>query len=97
MGFEYNLATFTHAVEIGNLDIMKWLKEIECEWNDVFSIMFAIDANNLENLKWLLDNGCKYNEAVFNYVEGIKSRIHNYSDVIKILKQYDFLCKYYRD
>lgn len=56
---------FNVAATYGNLDIMKWLLENNCPWNE-YTFRFAVKHGNLENIKWLYDNGCPFDSWAFN-------------------------------
>jgi hypothetical protein len=48
---------FALATSTENLEVMKWLKEIECPWGeDTFAK--AVESGNLENMEWLKNRDC---------------------------------------
>ncbi len=62
--YPLTVETFGYAAENGNLDVMKWLKENGCPW-DENTFKYAVVHGNLENMKWLKENGCPWDEYTF--------------------------------
>ena len=50
------------AAEVGNLDVLKWLRENECPW-DRWTCAYAAEHGHLEMLKWARENDCPWDEA----------------------------------
>jgi len=44
----------------GHLDVLAWLKENECPWNEEGTCSAAAERCQLEVLKWLREQGCKW-------------------------------------
>jgi len=63
--------TFANAVINGNLEIIKWLHEIGCSWNEK-ACEYAIEQQNAEVLIWLHENGCLCNDDC-RYCKIVKS------------------------
>ena len=59
-----NTRYLNYATENGNLDTMKGLQAIGCEFRyDTF--MYAAKHGNLDNMKWLLDKGAQFSFDTF--------------------------------
>jgi hypothetical protein len=58
-------STFSVAVEVGNLSILKWLKDEGCPW-DALAFSMAAKAGNMNVLNWLKDEGCPWNATAFS-------------------------------
>lgn len=57
-GLKYDKFTFSSAVNYGHLCIMKWLKDMNCEWDkDCFKYPECVDSTSV--IEWLFEN--KYN------------------------------------
>ncbi len=54
---EWDASVCSHAVELGRLDILKWLKKNGCPWN-VNTCSYAAKNGHLELLKWAQAQGC---------------------------------------
>ena len=52
---KFTTTSFNGIVKIGNLDIMKWLKNHGCTW-DSNTFTCAAEFGNLEKMKWILEN-----------------------------------------
>ena len=48
----------------GHLEVVMWLKENGCKWDEV-SCYGAAKQGHLETLKWMIEHGCPVNKAVF--------------------------------
>ena len=53
----------TEIVTSGCLNLLKWVKENKCPWNEE-SCATAAENGNLKMLKWLRENGCDWNHKV---------------------------------
>ena len=51
----------TIAAKYGQLNILKWARENDCEWNSLTCI-YAAENGHLETLKWARENGCEWNK-----------------------------------
>lgn len=47
----------------GHLDILQWLRENGCPWDDRTCI-YAASGGHLEALRWAMENGCPVNDWV---------------------------------
>jgi len=45
----------------GNVEMLKWMKENGCPWDEEVTATAAVNGN-VEFLKWAVENGCPYNE-----------------------------------
>lgn len=62
--FLWSRFIFPEAAKIGNIEVMKWLKDNGCPFNkETFS--WAAYNGNLENMKWLHSNGCPWDPWTF--------------------------------
>ena len=57
LGFNLSPRIFTAAARHGNLDILMWLKQKNCPW-DENTFHAAAEHGDLLNMKWLKQNGC---------------------------------------
>ena len=55
---------FDKAVEHGNLEVMKWLRENGCPWH-TNTFTTGIIYGNLDVLNWLHENDCPWNKNTF--------------------------------
>ena len=51
------------AAGAGQLDILKWLRQHKCPWND-YSLMDAAAYGHLDVIQWAIENGCAMNATV---------------------------------
>lgn len=58
---EYDFDPCTEAVSNGNLNLLKWLHDHKCPWNEDICSTAALNGN-LEILKYLHENKCFWNE-----------------------------------
>ena len=56
---ESQLAIMNKAVDVESLNLIKYLRHQNYEWNET-TVMSAVFRNNLEITKYLYDNGCKF-------------------------------------
>ena len=56
-----NLSSCTKAASLGRLDVLKYLHELSCPWNEFTCSMAAI-GGHLDVLKYLHENGCTWDE-----------------------------------
>ena len=49
--------TSVYAAENGHLEVLKWLRENGCPWNE-WTCKNAAGNGHLEILKWARENGC---------------------------------------
>lgn len=59
---EYN--SIEKAVDNGNLENTRWLKEQGCPWSSKVFELAALNGN-LENMKWLREEGCPWDQRTF--------------------------------
>jgi hypothetical protein len=45
------------------LDVLKWLRQHKCPWND-YSLIDAAGRGHLDVMQWAIDNGCPMNASV---------------------------------
>jgi len=64
LGFKLSAEIFEAAATKGNLEIMKWLKKMNCPWN-AWVFYYATEHDSLDNMKWLKENGCPWNGETF--------------------------------
>jgi hypothetical protein len=57
LGFKLSKHIFEAAVKQNNLNILIWLKQKNCPW-DEYTFALAAEYGNLVILKWLKENGC---------------------------------------
>ncbi len=48
------------AVQSDHLEVLKFLREINCPWDQI-TYKFALKLGNNEMIKWMVDNGCPTN------------------------------------
>ena len=49
------------AADHGHLDVLKWLRENGCPWDEE-TCAYAARGGHLEVLKWARENGCPWDE-----------------------------------
>lgn len=47
------------AAEGGHLDVLQWLRQRHCPWNDMVTYSAAV-RGHLDLLRWAIDHGCPY-------------------------------------
>ena len=47
----------------GKLDVLKWLRQHRCPWDD-WSLISAADCGHLDVMQWAIENGCPMNASV---------------------------------
>lgn len=50
------------AAEGGHIDILKWLRDNKCPWDDSLCMRGAARGGHIYVLKWLKENGCVWDE-----------------------------------
>ena len=58
-GLPKNKLICKYAILTGQLEVLKWARSINCEW-DLWSCMYAVRSKNIEILKWVHNNGCPW-------------------------------------
>ncbi len=58
--------TFENAALKGDLEIMKYLKDNNCEYG-ISTFCCAAKNGNLKNMIWLKQNGCYFDDWTFEY------------------------------
>ena len=53
--------TCANAAKNGHLEVLKWLRENGCPWDD-WTCLYAAEYGHLEVLKWVRENGCPWDE-----------------------------------
>lgn len=69
-----------HAAAIGDLEMLKWLRDERCPW-DAGVTVAAAQGGHLEVLKWARQNGCQINFSTSMYVAEI-----GHLEILKFLK-----------
>jgi len=67
------------AASRGHLEVLKWLRENGCPWDEKTCAVAAGD-NYLDILKYLHDNGCPWDERCYEYT-------WNYMDILRYLHE----------
>ena len=68
-GSIWNPETFTFATKCENMELLEWLVEKKCPWDET-ATRSAASMGNSEMLKWLIDKGCPCDEDVRNCMRG---------------------------
>jgi hypothetical protein len=66
------------AARFGDLDIVKYLREIGCELGGPWTCRQAAHNGRLEILKWLRDHGCPWDSAT-----PTTANYHEHWDILK--------------
>ena len=89
--YEFDRYTFGRAFRNGNLDNLKWLKNMGCEWGDFEEYSYSRIVNealvyngSLENIHWAKENGFQFNEI--SYVVAAK---YGNVRILQWLKNYE--------
>merc|ERR1711957_97881 len=59
------------AAKGGHLEVLKWLREEGCPWDEVTCYVAAAN-NELGVLRWALENECPYRERYIRRVEDVE-------------------------
>jgi hypothetical protein len=71
------------AAEKGDTDVLKWLRENGCPWNEC-ACSYAAENGHLDMLKYLRSNGCPWNKWMCEYAAR-----NGHLDVLKYLREND--------
>ena len=69
------------AARYGQFEILKWLYENNCEWDEK-TTMWAAYEGHLDILKWLVEKNCPWNESVCS-----SAAENNHFDVLKWVRE----------
>lgn len=61
---------FYVAGEFGNIEVLKWLRQNDYQW-DRWTSVAAARAGNFEILKWIMENGCPWGWTTYAAAAGI--------------------------
>ena len=84
--------TTTSAAKSGQLEILKWCRQHECNWN-MDTTKYAAKRGHLEVFKWSLENGCPWSSIAICF----SAASNGHLDILEYFDKFDTIQQDYLD